>query len=186
MNTNAKFAIGRCTLVQKSFKSSNQSLQTSGLKTMGKSGFWLLVPDIILWAGLLCGRGSACSRWIFSVLRWSMTKIKYVFDNSFLIPIWWYRWLGTIFINGGSAWQRRKLSLKSVTNTFFGGETSYIYELLYRQTVVRGGSNHYSLQSHCLHDLRSDNDIYIYIYHGRILGRAEIAPIAGIGSSPPS
>ena len=25
-----------------------------------------------------------------------------------------------------------------------------------------------------------------YIYHGRILGRAEIAPIAGIGSYPPS
>ena len=28
--------------------------------------------------------------------------------------------------------------------------------------------------------------ILLDIYHGRILGRAEIAPIAGIGSYPPS
>ena len=33
-----------------------------------------------------------------------------------------------------------------------------------------------------LHDLRSDHDIY----HGQILGRAEIAPIVSSGSYPPS
>ena len=53
-----------------------------------------------------------------------------------LRPISWYRWLVMVFINGEITQQRKKLTLKSVVNTFFGGTDSYVVQLFFMRCLV--------------------------------------------------
>ena len=55
------------------------------------------------------------------------------------------------------------------------------------QTVHHHGAGGADEFRHLIIDLfLRSTGVRWYIYHGRILGRAELAPIAGIGSYPPS